>query len=588
MHRKTKTHLLALLVFTLAPVAGRAANNLNDLTLKLQVRPELMGWYNQTARPGDVAVFSDSNLTGLGQITAGKKLVVYASAAAAEQAVPAIAGQIDMIGYDIEHWPQTPPDEQADPVAAIKRMRTLADRYGLKLGVGPDRSYGAQYGAQFAPYVDEYTLQLQNLQGNLTQLNAYALPLIGQLRQANPAVSIEVQLSTDAGSSGLIQLADSLKSQIDGVGVLYTSQTENVLQDFVAQLRSGPPTFVTAPASQTVMAGQNVTFIVVVNSTPAPTYQWQKNGAPIAGANGSTLTLNGVLASDAGSYTVVITNAGGSVVSAPAILSVNTNRLIALSARAGAGTGTQTLIVGFAVAGSSKTLLVRGVGPTLASYGVTGVVADPQLSLYAGSAAIASNDNWGSATNPIAIAATTAQVGLFPLPAGSLDAALLSTLDGGDYTAQVTGANHTAGIALVEIYDANPATASRLIAVSARSQVGTGDNILIAGFTVTGNTPEKLLVRAIGPTLTTYGVDGVLADPKLELYGGSSMIAANDDWSGTPVLSSAFAATGAFALPANSKDAALLITLAAGSYTAQVSGVGNTTGVALVEVYEMP
>ena len=121
-----------------------------------------------------------------------------------------------------------------------------------------------------------------------------------------------------------------------------------------------------------------------------------------------------------------------------------------------------------------------------------------------------------------------------------------------------------------------------------RSSAGTGDNILIAGFVVTGNSPKTLLIRAIGPTLTNYGVSGVLTDPKLELYAGNTKIGENDNWGGATVLSNAFSATQAFPLPANSKDAALLVTLQPGVYSAQVSGVGGTTGVALVEVYEMP
>jgi hypothetical protein len=324
MPRTIQSWLLTALVLTIAPALVRAAGSLNDLTLKLQVRSELVTWYNQIARPGDVAVFPDSPLTGLGSISAGRKLVLYTSAATAEQAVPLIAGQIDMIGYDIEHWPQTPPDEQADPVAALKRMRALADKYGLKLGVGPDRSFGAQFGAQFAPYVDQYTLQLQNLQSDAVAMNAYALPLIAQLRQAKSTIGIDVQLSTDAGSDGLIQLADAIKSQIDGLGILYTPQTENILQDFVAKLRAGPPTIVAAPVSQTVAAGQTATFSVGANSTPAPTFQWMRNGTPLSGATSATLTLGNVQPADTGLYAVVIANPTGTTTSAAAILGVTT------------------------------------------------------------------------------------------------------------------------------------------------------------------------------------------------------------------------------------------------------------------------
>jgi hypothetical protein len=152
------------------------------------------------------------------------------------------------------------------------------------------------------------------------------------------------------------------------------------------------------------------------------------------------------------------------------------------------------------------------------------------------------------------------------------------------YTAVVTGAGST-GVSLAEIYDVNSAYSTanpRLVNLSARSQVGTGDNIMIAGFVITGGSPLQVLVRGMGPTLASYGVTGVLADPQLAIYRGSTLIASNDDWDVS--LLPIFVQTGAFA-PGGAKDAALRITLPPGIYTAQVSGVGGTTGVALIEVY---
>jgi hypothetical protein len=119
--------------------------------------------------------------------------------------------------------------------------------------------------------------------------------------------------------------------------------------------------------------------------------------------------------------------------------------------------------------------------------------------------------------------------------------------------------------------------------------VGTGDNILIAGFVIDGNASKTVLVRAIGPTLANFGVGGVLANPQLALFksGEASPIATNDDWGASTALSNAFAQVGAFTLDPASKDAALLVTLAPGAYTAQVTGVNGTTGVALIELYEI-
>jgi hypothetical protein len=357
------------------------------------------------------------------------------------------------------------------------------------------------------------------------------------------------------------------------------------------------PTIATQPISQTVTAGGNVTFSVTATGSPTPTFQWQKNGVSIAGAATSSLSLTGAQTGDAGNYTVTVTNSVGTVTSNAATLTVNpvvvpSSRLSGLSIRTNAGTGDQTLIAGFIVSGDSKSLLIRGVGPTLGQYGVTGYLTDPLLKLFNGPTQCDTNDNWSTAANASQVAATAAQLQDFTLPAASLDAALLSTLNNGTYTAQVSGASSATGIALVEVYDANFTATSKLTGVSARSQVGTGDNILIAGFVITGNAKKTVLIRGVGPALTPMGVAGALADPQLTVKKpDGTTLASNDNWSDA-ANATQVAATAAqlqdFPLPAGSKDAALLLTLDPGLYSAQVSGVNATTGVALVEVYEMP
>jgi hypothetical protein len=134
-------------------------------------------------------------------------------------------------------------------------------------------------------------------------------------------------------------------------------------------------------------------------------------------------------------------------------------------------------------------------------------------------------------------------------------------------------------------------TGGELINLSTRAQVGTGDGVLIPGLVVGGTTAKRVLVRAVGPTLATFGVTGVLADPTLTVFSGSTTIASNDNWqdaAGSSLVAIAAAGAGAFALPAGSKDSALVLTLAPGAYTLRVAGVGGTTGVALVEVYTLP
>ncbi len=268
-----------------------------------------------------------------------------------------------------------------------------------------------------------------------------------------------------------------------------------------------------------------------------------------------------------------------------------TGRLINLAVRTTAGTNGDPLIVGFVAAGAgARSLLVRGVGPTLASFGVTGSLPNPRLNLYAGSTLLGGNDDWGQAANATAISATAATVGAFALPAGSLDAALLSSFNSGAYTVHVSGANADPGIALMEIYDAGGAATSRLINVSALSGVGTGAGILIAGFVVGQNT-RAILIRGVGPALAAFGVPGTLVNPQLKLFQGSQIVAENDDWSGATnagALAATAQAVGAFSLGNSTRDAVLLVTLPPGAYTAQISGVNNGTGVALIEVYEVP
>jgi hypothetical protein len=254
-----------------------------------------------------------------------------------------------------------------------------------------------------------------------------------------------------------------------------------------------------------------------------------------------------------------------------------TGYLANLSVRAAMAAG-QTLIVGLVVDGGAKPMLVRGAGPVLNKYGLTGVV-DPRLSLYNGGTVVAANDNWESS-----LAATFATLGAFAFDAASKDSALLQPING-PHTAQANATG--AGAILVEAYDAGPNDGRKLVNLSTRFQVGTGDNILIAGFVLAGTGTKQLLIRAVGPTLASYGVTGTLADPQLAIYDGGTAIASNDNWSAT--LTPTFDLVGAFHLLAASKDAAIVVTLPAGKpYTAQVSGVGATTGEALIEIYLIP
>jgi hypothetical protein len=367
--------------------------------------------------------------------------------------------------------------------------------------------------------------------------------------------------------------------------------------------------------------GASVQFSAAATGTPAPTLQWQRlavgtgswanisDGGNYSGATTTTLTVSSVTtAMNGDQFRCVATNASGSATSSQAQLTVNSGttidvgRLINLSVRSNAGTGAQTLIVGLVLGGSgtsgNKPVLVRGVGPTLGTYGVAGVLADPQMEVYlsGNTTPLTTNDNWGGNAQVTAVGNA---VGAFPFSSNtSLDSAIYTSPANGVYSVKILGAGSTTGISLAEIYDATPsgtftASTPRLINVSARTQVGTADGILIAGFVIGGTTPCTVLIRGIGPTLGDYGVTGSLSNPQLTLYqtvnGTNTQVGYNDDWgqaSNASLVASKSAQVGAFSLSSASKDAVLLITLQPGVYSAQVSGVGNTTGVALVEIYE--
>lgn len=258
--------------------------------------------------------------------------------------------------------------------------------------------------------------------------------------------------------------------------------------------------------------------------------------------------------------------------------------LFNLSVRSKAGTGAETLIAGFVISGDhAKKLVVRGIGPELANYGVSGVLADPKLEIHGSS--IISNDSWSNENSEFT------SLGGFPLTPGSKDAAIVTSLAPRDYTAQVSAADGGSGVALVELYDGSRGVGSKLINLSARTHVGVGEDAVFVGFNIGGTGKKRLLIRGVGPTLNDYGLDGAvtLANPIIELYdmrgNGPVFMTQNDDWSADSIRG---AGTLGFPLRAGSKDAALYVSLDPGTYSVKVSGVASSTGIALVEVYDVP
>ena len=367
-----------------------------------------------------------------------------------------------------------------------------------------------------------------------------------------------------------------------------------------------------APAAQSVTAGATAT-LTVSTSAASPTYQWLFNGVPVAGAAGATLTLPNIGTTQAGDYAAVVTSGGTSVVSNSATVTVTYSAWLAnLSTRAYVAptlNSADVLIAGFVTVGpGGKQLLVRGVGPGLQQFSVPGFLPNPSLTIFSGSAGGPVLTSWSPS-----LAGQFASLGAFPLPAGSADAATVNAYGAGPYTAIVSPADgKQSGIALVEVYDADHgAPASRLANISGRAYVSTGSNILIGGFVINGSTSETVLIRAVGPALgaAPFSVPGTLAQPILQVYdanpsggaAGPKIIAQIQGWGGAPApgpsgvaagiqpaSAAAMSAVGAFSLPAGSADSALILTLPPGAYTAEVSGANGGSGIALVEIYEVP
>jgi hypothetical protein len=359
---------------------------------------------------------------------------------------------------------------------------------------------------------------------------------------------------------------------------------------------TGPGPIISSPTSSSGTAGAAfVPYSITASGTPT---SYSAVGLPPG------LTLNTMTGSisgtptTAGTYVVTIsaTNSSGTnsttvtIVIAPPL---GFSHIINFSARAMSGQGSDTLIVGFTVAGNGKNVLIRGIGPGLAAFGITNFLTNTTLTMYNSDGSTDQTDSgWqvdsAGVNDSAMIAATSVSVGAFALASGSMDSALVATVNAGAHTVGLVTTDSSPGIGLLEIYDTGGNPYARLTNVSARMEIINGD--LIAGFVIGGSIPKTVLIRGVGPTLSAFGVTGVLADPQITVFSGGTKVATNSGWSAgsgaAAELGGVFSQVGAFPLANGSKDAALILTLQPGAYTVQVSSVSNGTGVALIEVYD--
>lgn len=254
-------------------------------------------------------------------------------------------------------------------------------------------------------------------------------------------------------------------------------------------------------------------------------------------------------------------------------------RLVNISTRMRVGAGDEVLIAGFIIQGSqAKKLILRASGPSLGASGVSGALQDPVLELRdAGGNLIAQNDDWQAGGQAAEISASGVA------PTNPAEPAIVATLQPGTYTAVIRGRDNTQGVALVEAYELSAPT-TRLVNLSTRGRIGTGDQVLIGGLIVQGTGSKKVIIRAVGPSLGA-SVSGALNDPMLEVYDGAgNLIASNDNWTSSSQQNEIVAST---VPPVSPVEAAVVTTFTPGTYTAIVRGVNNSTGIGSVEIYDL-
>ena len=363
------------------------------------------------------------------------------------------------------------------------------------------------------------------------------------------------------------------------------------IDNFEVIQTTGPTEGPRSPSAPTVDAGpdqvigiDDTATLSAVISAPngGTTINWRlySGSARVQLTNANTATANASFSAP-GIYTFMVSvtdNIHAVAYDAVVVKVMPHVRMANISTRVAVGTAQNVAIAGFIINGDSpKEVMVRALGPSLTPFGVAGALSDPMLDLRddAGNQ-IETNDNWKDSQEQAIVDTGFA-------PANDSESAILATLPPGNYTAIVNGNGGATGVGLVEVYELD--STSRLLNISTRGFVGGGDNVLIAGLILNGTDNGTICFRALGPSLATFGVQGVIADPRLDLFNAhGTKVGANNNWKD----SQQNAIQSAGLAPASDTESALLTNLAPGNYTAIVSGISGTTGVALVEAYHLP
>jgi uncharacterized protein YkwD len=412
-----------------------------------------------------------------------------------------------------------------------------------------------------------------------------------------PAIVFTLDKAGRSMSKGGFVTADLEKPiRIRITNTLINNQLQEISYDVIPfNVSVAGPAAPTLQLPGTLSATVGTAFSYQVVATGATSYT--ASGLP-AGLTMNTATgLISGTPTTSGTFTVSVTASNGTAATGSFTLVVagtassGSSRLINISTRSRVGTGENIMIAGFVIEGTEpKSILIRAVGPGLVQLGVPDAAKEVILRLNNGTQDIASNQGWSTSPDAATIAATSATVGAFPLTQGSGDSVILRSLPAGPYTALVSCPAGKEGVALVEVYEVSK-TGSRLINISTRAQAASAGDTMIAGVVIEGSAARRLLIRAVGKSLTTFGITNPIPRPQIQLMSGNTVVRSVGAWStaaNASEISAAFAEAGAFALPASNEDSAMVVTLQPGVYTALVTpSAGTSSGLCLIEAYDL-